>query len=101
MEQERTSKSSKRPVCGPTSPSPREDSMTWAILARHNLPDFADQDLYRCPQGQVLRPTFRLERIQEVQYRADAAICKVCPVKTACTESPGGRRVHRSFFADY
>src|SRR5215467_1332820 len=31
----------------------------------------ASQDLYRCPQGQVLRPTFRLERIQEVQYRAD------------------------------
>ena len=61
----------------------------------------ADQDLYRCPQGQVLRPTFRLERIQEVQYRADAAVCKVCPVKTECTESPGGRRVHRSFFADY
>ena len=61
----------------------------------------ASQDLYRCPQGQVLRPTFRLERIQEVQYRADAAVCKVCPVKTACTESPGGRRVHRSFFADY
>jgi transposase len=61
----------------------------------------ASQDVYRCPQGQVLRPTFRLERIQEVQYRADAAVCKVCPVKTECTESPGGRRVHRSFFADY
>jgi hypothetical protein len=61
----------------------------------------ASQDLYRCPQGQMLRPTFRLERIQEVQYRADAAVCNVCPVKTQCTESPGGRRVHRSFFADY
>jgi Transposase DDE domain len=61
----------------------------------------ASQDLYCCPQGQVLRPTFRLERIQEVQYRADAAVCKACPVKTQCTESPGGRRVHRSFFADY
>jgi len=67
----------------------------------HNLPDFASQDVYRCPQGQLLRPTFRLERIQEVQYRADAAVCKVCPVKTECTESPRGRRVHRSFFADY
>jgi DDE family transposase len=61
----------------------------------------ASQDLYRCPQGQVLRPTFRLERIQEMQYRADAAICNACPVKAQCTESPGGRRVHRSFFADY
>jgi len=61
----------------------------------------ASQDLYCCPQGQMLRPTFRLERIQEVQYRADAAVCNVCPVKTQRTESPGGRRVHRSFFADY
>jgi hypothetical protein len=61
----------------------------------------ASQDLYRCPQGHMVRPTFRLERIQEVQYRADAAVCNVCPMKAQCTESPGGRRVHRSFFADY
>jgi len=61
----------------------------------------ASQDLYRCPQGHLLRPTFRLERIQEVQYRADAVVCNVCPIKAQCTESPGGRRVHRSFFADY
>ncbi len=61
----------------------------------------SSQDLYRCPQGHPLHPTFRLERIQEVQYRADAAVCNACPVKAQCTESPGGRRVHRSFFADY
>jgi hypothetical protein len=61
----------------------------------------ASQDQYRCPQGHVLRPTSRLERKEEMQYRADAAICSVCPVKAQCTESPGGRRVHRSFFADY
>jgi hypothetical protein len=41
----------------------------------------ASQDQYRCPQGHVLRPAFRLERVQEVQYRADAAVCNVCPVK--------------------
>ena len=61
----------------------------------------ASQALYHCPQGQVLRPTFRLERVREVQYRADATICDVCPVKAQCTESPGGRCIHRSFFADY
>src|SRR5260370_11792177 len=44
---------------------------------------------------------FRLERIQEVQYRTDAAVCNACPVKAQCTESPRGRHVHRSFFADY
>jgi Transposase DDE domain len=44
---------------------------------------------------------FRLERVQEIQYRADAAICNMCQVKEQCTESPRGRHVHRSFFADY
>ncbi len=60
----------------------------------------ADQDQYRCPQGQVLRPAYRMEGTQETQYRADAAICNICPVKAECTESPRGRHVHRSFFAD-
>jgi len=61
----------------------------------------AGQDLYRCPQGHVLRPAYRMEGTQEIQYRADAAICNACPVKAQCTESPRGRHVHRSFFADY
>jgi hypothetical protein len=42
-----------------------------------------------------------MDQTQEVQYRADAAICNACPVKEACTESKRGRHVHRSFFADY
>lgn len=61
----------------------------------------ASQDQYRCPQGQVLRPAYRMEGTQEIQYRADAATCNACPVKAQCTESPRGRHVHRSFFADY
>ncbi len=61
----------------------------------------ASQDQYRCPQGQILRPAYRMEGTQEIQYRADAATCNVCPVKAQCTESPRGRHVHRSFFADY
>jgi hypothetical protein len=58
-------------------------------------------DHYTCPQGHLLRPAYRMEGTQEVQYRADAAICNACPVKEACTESKRGRHVHRSFFADY
>ena len=61
----------------------------------------ASQDQYRCPQGHVLRPAYRMEGTQEMQYRADAAICNACPVKAQCTESPRGRHVHRSFFANY
>ena len=37
----------------------------------------------------------------EVVYRADAATCNACPVKTQCTASDHGRIVHRSFSAEY
>jgi transposase len=61
----------------------------------------AVHDQFTCPQGHILRPAYRLEGSQEVQYRADAAICNACPVKSACTESNRGRHVHRPFLADY
>jgi hypothetical protein len=34
-------------------------------------------------------------------YRADAATCNACPLKSKCTESSRGRIVHRSLYADY
>lgn len=61
----------------------------------------AVHDQFTCPQGQILRPAYRLEGSQEVQYRADAATCNACPVKSACTESNRGRHVHRPFLAAY
>jgi len=61
----------------------------------------AVHDLYRCPQGEILKPFYRMEGTQEVQYRADAATCNACPQKMHCTCSNRGRHVHRSFFADY
>jgi transposase len=61
----------------------------------------AVQDQFICPQGQILRPAYRLEGSQEVQYRADAATCNACPVKSECTESNRGRHIHRPFLAHY
>jgi hypothetical protein len=61
----------------------------------------AVHDQLFCPQGQVLRAAYRLEGSQEVQYRADAATCNACPVKSACTDSNRGRHVHRPFLAEY
>ncbi|QBD77277.1 hypothetical protein EPA93_15265 [Ktedonosporobacter rubrisoli] len=68
-------------------------------LAQFTYDAFHDQ--FTCPQGHILRPAYRLEGSQEVQYRADAAICNACPVKSACTESNRGRHVHHPFLADY
>ncbi|HEV2123220.1 MAG TPA: IS1182 family transposase, partial [Chloroflexota bacterium] len=61
----------------------------------------AAQDVYHCPNGALLR-RYRTEHAAEkVEYRADAAICNACPVKTCCTTSRQGRQLHRSFYAEH
>jgi transposase len=59
----------------------------------------AERDVYRCPQGQILRPFRREYQAQKTEYRANAATCNACPVKEACTPGTQGRIVHRSFHA--
>jgi len=61
----------------------------------------SERDVYVCPEGTLLRPFRRSFQQERVQYRAKAAICNACPVKTACTASDAGRVVHRSFHAEY
>src|SRR5215203_5992217 len=60
-----------------------------------------ERDEYRCPQGQPLPRRKTKYTEAEVMYRADAATCNACPVKTGCTASDHGRIVHRSFQAEY
>jgi transposase len=60
-----------------------------------------EHDEYRCPQGQPLPRRKTKYTEQKVLYRADAAICNTCPVKTECTASDHGRMVHRSFYEAY
>jgi len=60
-----------------------------------------ERDEYRCPQGQPLSRRKTKYTETEVMYRAEAATCNACPVKTACTASNHGRIVHRSFHAEY
>jgi transposase len=60
-----------------------------------------ERDEYRCPQGHPLSrySTKRTEGV--VAYRGEAAVCNACPVKAQCTTSDHGRKVQRSFYADY
>ncbi len=62
----------------------------------------AEQDHYVCPSGQILRRTHTFQATQRVQYRAQASICRTCPLRAQCT--PGetsARSVVRSFGQDY
>jgi transposase len=59
-----------------------------------------ERDEMRCPEGQPLRRYTAKFDVEATVYRADAAVCNACPVKAACTASPRGRTVQRSFYAD-
>ena len=81
-------------------PLPDWDHMTAYFGASQFTYD-AEQDVYRCPQGQLLRP-YRCEyQAQKTEYRANAAICNACPLKTQCTSSDHGRQLHRHFAEAY
>jgi transposase len=61
----------------------------------------AKRDIYRCPRGEVLKLEWTDEAGQRAIYRARAASCNSCPVKSECTRSNQGRLVSRSFHAEY
>lgn len=62
----------------------------------------AEHDHYVCPNGQVLRRTHTSEVGQRVLYRAQASICRTCPLRAECTPgTKSGRSVWRSFGEEY
>jgi len=86
------------------------------IRASFPLPDFdsrtpffgkgafaydAVQDIYRCPQGQLLPRRKTKHTEDKIVYRADAAICNACSLKPRCTTSDHGRMIHRSLYEAY
>jgi hypothetical protein len=60
-----------------------------------------ERDEYRCPKDHPLRRYSTKHTEGVVAYRGDATICNACPAKTHCTTSAHGRKVQRSFYADY
>jgi transposase len=72
-----------------------------ALYGRDKFTYDTGRDQYCCPQGHPL-PLARSKRTEGVVvYRADPAICNVCPVKATCTTSDRGRTIQRSIYEDY
>jgi len=61
----------------------------------------AEQDLYRCPQGQELPLAYHLYTRAISVYQADATTCRHCPVRMHCTAGQDGRQIQRSFEQAY
>jgi transposase len=82
-------------------PLPDLGSRRPAFFAQTDFRYDPERDEYRCPQHHPLKRETAKYGEEVVVYRAPAATCNTCPVKTTCTESHHGRIVHRSFYADY
>jgi hypothetical protein len=61
----------------------------------------AEQNVHHCPQGTVLKFRHRDDANERWLYRANASVCNVCALKSACTSSNQGWLVRRSFHAAY
>jgi hypothetical protein len=54
-----------------------------------------EQDLYRCPAGEILAPkTFRAARNQ-ILYKTEPGTCTSCSMRAQCTDNKTGRQVLR------
>jgi hypothetical protein len=60
-----------------------------------------EEDVYHCPEGQILRLFSRRNTEEASVCRAEAEVCNTCPVKDACTGSKSGRHIFRSFHQEY
>ncbi len=52
-------------------------------------------DVWRCPQHELLRPAWFDAENRVMHYRGDPDVCNACPVKASCTDSDDGREMHR------
>src|SRR5215204_6293120 len=59
------------------------------------------QDVYRCPQGIVLRFRGNNYATQVRIYQAPTATCQACPIRSRCTDSREGRKLNRPFDEEY
>ena len=61
----------------------------------------AEKDHYTCPQGETLSYYYTRHALNLRAYRAEAATCNSCALKSQCTTGSKGRLIHRNFREQY
>ena|SRR5579875_2744916 len=64
--------------------------------AEHGFEYVAEEDHYRCPEGERLSLHLRDESRRLAIYRAPAERCNHCALKASCTPHAEGRHIYRS-----
>jgi hypothetical protein len=54
-----------------------------------------ENDVYICPNGEMLRPHGKPINGTMIRYRASAKVCDPCPLRQRCTDNKQGRSLHR------
>jgi transposase len=81
---------------------PLHEGDTSSPFYRHTMFTYdAEEDVYHCPHGAVLKFRHQDDTAQRWLYRANASVCNACACKAACTSSNQGRLVGRSFHAEF
>ena len=74
-------------VTGYRRPAPPKDGM----MPKKAFTYEANEDGYRCPQGQLLRYA-TTDRTGYRHYKSDPAICRTCPLLASCTSNAKAER---------
>jgi hypothetical protein len=61
----------------------------------------AEEDLYKCPAGEVLLPRANNKARRLTVYKAKAGTCEACELRPRCTDNKTGRQVLRYFDEPY
>src|SRR5690606_3709919 len=81
--------------------SPRVDYHSHKGFYTQDLFRYDPQnDVYYCPQNQILKKQGQYRENRSFVYRAKAKICRACPVREQCTTNKRGRSIHRSYFQE-
>jgi transposase len=60
----------------------------------------ADEDLFVCPAGELLRRVGRSKATHRIRYQAPAGACQGCPFRAQCAPSGRSRSLHRQLVQD-
>jgi hypothetical protein len=69
----------------------REDG----TLSRRDFAFDTTANVYRCPEGKVLRTTGRVHEGRTILYRASKRACQACPLKPKCCPNSPFRKIPR------
>jgi transposase len=72
-----------------------EKRTTKEIFSQQQFQYDPQNDLYRCPAGNVLNPRSVHLKRESQDYGAPKKVCAVCPLREQCTTNKSGRTVKR------